>query len=327
MKRSLLVTGGLGFIGKNFCLNILNNLNILPDYTNKIIIDKNTYASDLDYYNKNLSNDWELIIDSCANIKNYINQNESYDIIHFAAESHVDNSFTNARYFFQANVIDTLEMLEVLRNNPKNYRLIHISTDEVYGEQVNEPATEMSPLTPTNPYSASKTSADILVQTYKKCFQIDTKIIRANNIYGDYQLVEKVIPKAIFLARQKKQFFLHGSKSLKRHFLHTKDFSQAIYMLLCQWENINYDIFNIAGDNSYFIKDIVKKIYEMSNLDPKHFIKTGDDRPFNDTEYKVNDKIIRSLGWSPKVDFWDELKDIHLRNAVLEGFVTEELSK
>jgi dTDP-glucose 4,6-dehydratase len=162
MSRKLIVTGGLGFIGKNFCRKFSQN------YASRLIIDKLTYASDRAYYDQYLDTHWSLTVDNCKNIEKYLIDYDTYDIVHFAAESHVDNSFSNARNFFESNVMDTLDLLEAVRKRTDKVRLLHISTDEVYGERIDSPAKETARLSPTNPYSASKTSADILVQTFIK---------------------------------------------------------------------------------------------------------------------------------------------------------------
>jgi dTDP-D-glucose 4,6-dehydratase len=139
--------------------------------------------------------------------------------------------------------------------------------------------------------------------------------VRANNIYGDYQLAEKLIPKSMFYAQSKKNFSIHGSKKLKRHFLHTDDFTNAIQIIFNTWQSCGGKIFNISGENSYEVREVVEAIYRMQGLSPELYIKLGRDRPFNDAEYKVNDDLIKSLGWRPKVEFWPSLGDILSRKA------------
>ncbi len=299
--ENIIITGGLGFIGKNFC-DFLDT-----DYKNKIIIDKCTYASDLDFYHEKLKKaGWKLIVSDINKISDIdeLKGLKKLLIINFAAESHVDNSFTNAKYFLKANALGTLSVLDFVRSN--GAKLIHISTDEVYGEVTEKPATEESLLNPTNPYSATKAAADLLAQTYQKCFNIDLKIIRANNIYGRRQLSEKVIPKAIKHATLKKQFNIHGNKNPKRHFLHTHDFARAIECIIKTWHTCPYRVFNISGEESFYIKELIEKIYDYLKA-PKNLILTGKDRPFNDMEYLINDQKLRDLGWKPEVDFWPEI--------------------
>lgn len=310
---NLVVTGGLGFIGKNFCDVIGNN------YKTKLIIDKGTYASDLDFYYKNLKpKGWKLIICDVNEIAelDQIHGLANLLIINFAAESHVDHSFSNANHFMKANALGTLAILDYARKT--NAKLIHISTDEVYGEVTNSAATEESLLNPTNPYSATKASADLLAQTYCRCFGVDVKVIRANNVFGRGQLSEKVIPKAVEFATQKKQFEIHGNKNLKRHFLHTDDFTTAVQYIIDTWNTCEHRIFNISGNESYRIRDIVNYIYHYLGASPELVI-TGEDRAFNDQEYLINDDRLRALGWNPKVDFWNEIRFICDNRSYFSG--------
>ena len=313
ISENLVVTGGLGFIGKNFC-DVFDG-----QYENKFIIDKGTYASDLDFYYKKLKpSGWKLIISDINDIAG-VRQISGLDnllIINFAAESHVDHSFSNAHHFMKANALGTLAILDYARDSKA--KLIHISTDEVYGEVTGDAATEESLLNPTNPYSAAKASADLLAQTYLRCFGVDVKIIRANNIFGPGQLSEKVIPKAVEFAILGKRFEIHGEKNLKRHFLHTTDFTSAIEIILDTWDACEYRVFNISGNESYLIRELVTYIYGYLDA-PKSLVVSGKDRAFNDEEYSINDDKIRSLGWSPKVDFWGAIRSICDERAYFRG--------
>ena len=301
---NLIVTGGLGFIGKNFCERICGN------YKNKYIIDRGTYASDLDFYYRILKGaGWELIIADVNEIGEIsrIRGLENMLIVNFAAESHVDHSFSNANHFMKANALGTLSVLDFCRET--NARLIHISTDEIYGEVIGNPATEDSLLNPSNPYSATKAAADLLAQTYARCFNVDVKTIRANNVFGSGQLSEKVIPKAVEYASLGKKFEIHGQKDLRRHFLHTSDFTSAIVCIIDTWDECEHRIFNIAGNESYLIRELVCRIYEHLGVS-QDLVINGEDRAFNDTEYSINDDRLRGLGWAPKVDFWKAIRSI-----------------
>lgn len=298
-SKICIVTGGLGFIGKNICKDLKYV------YDKIIIVDSVNYASDLPFYEVHLSSFCDLVIQRVKDLKleSYVELYERLDILHFASESHVDNSFNNGSDFVLRNTYDTAVLLEQVKHFKTNVRLVHISTDEVYGERIHDPAKEEDPLLPTNPYSASKAAADILAQTYIRCFDIDAVILRANNVYGCRQHVEKLIPKAIKYAHSARKFPIHGNGKQLRHFLNTQDLSDAILLCLTHWDDLPYNIFNIAGDNEYFIIDIVSKIYGYFDLDVENFIQFVDDRPFNDLRYWVDDNRLRSLGWAPKVDF------------------------
>ncbi len=313
-EKPLIVTGGLGFIGKNFCQHLNDFKGV------KIIIDKVSYASDLDYYYSNLKQGgWDLVVADVNQMNKLaaIFGLKDAIVLNFAAETHVDNSFSNARDFYENNVLGTLGVIEFCMDN--NSRLLHISTDEVYGEVVEVAATELSKLNPTNPYSASKASADIMVQTYIKCFSLDAKIIRANNVFGPRQFHEKVIPKAIKLANERSKFYLHGSKRLVRNFLHTSDFADAVLTVLKTWSSDTSLIYNFAGADDIKIKELVEYIYRAcdASLD---LIGVTQDRPFNDEKYFIDDSAIRSLGWQPRIDFWNEIQNLCKTKSYLDGF-------
>ena len=296
--NAAIVTGGLGFIGKNFTLKLLDK------YKHIYIVDKISDVSDIEFYKQNLACNVQLLSQRVKDLrlKSYVELHESLDIYHFAAESHVDNSFHNGPDFVLNNAYDTAMLLQEICAFKDNVRLVMISTDEVYGESNDRPFVESDPLNPTNPYSASKAAADVLTQTYARCFGVNSITVRANNIYGCRQFVEKLIPRCIQYASQRKIFEIHGDGSQLRHFLHTDDFSSAIFKLVDNWDVLGSRIFNIAGDSEYSVKSIVSMIYgEFSVSD--NFYRFVGDRPYNDKRYFVDDSLIRSLGWSPIIDF------------------------
>lgn len=303
--KNLIITGGLGFIGKN----IARYISASHDYDKLYIVDKNTRVSDIGYFRKYLASDFELI-QSCISEIKIEEYGSSIDIINFAAESHVDESFINAVNFTDQNVLKTHIFLENIRLSKVDCRLIHISTDEVYGGSMMVPCTELANFAPSNPYSASKAAADLLVQTYAQCYGLNIAIIRANNLYGDYQNIEKLIPKAIYMASNEEPFMLHGSGEQTRHFLHCKDFLTAILTIMKNWYSVEKKIFNIAADTEQSVVSLVRKIYTSFELDTQKFVKFGPDRPFNDQQYLINDSKLRELGWAPAIDFETELNQI-----------------
>lgn len=300
--HDVVLTGGLGFIAKNFAALEAHR------FSGKLIIDKITYASDLEYYYNELRPlGWKLIVGDTNNFSTIMSTadiSKSAVIINFAAESHVDNSFTNANKFVDSNIGGTLGVLDYCRKY--EHKLLHISTDEVYGEIVGTGVTEEANLNPTNPYAATKAAADVLVQTYIRCFNVDAKIVRANNIYGSRQYFEKVIPKAIYCASNSQEFYIHGNKNLRRHFLHASDFSGALMTILENWDTSIHRIFNIGANDVISIRDLVLNIYKFCNA-KESLVTVGVDRPFNDAEYLVEDGRIRSLGWQPQIDFWSSI--------------------
>ena len=309
--KRLIVTGGLGFIGKNYCA--------LEEKWNcdKVILDKVTYASDLDFYYEHLKpRGWRLLVADTSDL-NSLPPDSFFCkslILNFAAESHVDRSFSNAAVFLRSNALGTLNLVEKALKSSS--RLLHISTDEVYGEILTDSVDESAVLNPTNPYSATKAAGDILVQTYIKCFGLQAKVIRANNIFGPRQLDEKVIPKAIHAALQGDIFYVHGTKDLRRSFLHSSDFAAALDIVLDSWQESEFNLFNVAGEVDVSIRELVERIYTFCGADLS-LIKIGEDRPFNDGAYQINDQRLRQLGWKPRANFWVELKDLCISRSYL----------
>ena len=299
MTKQLLITGGLGFAGKNYYLK--NRYK----WKNITIIDKKSYASDLKYFKKIKLNNHKLIIGDVCNKKlyeKYIKTNTT--IVHFAAESHVDNSYNSSLNFTMSNTYGSHVLLEICRKK-KPKKIIFISTDEVYGETFKY-KDEKSLLEPTNPYSASKAGADLLAQTYIKSFKLPIIIIRSNNIYGNRQHSEKIVPAIIKALAREKRVLIHGKGQTLRHFLHVDDFCDAIN-LISKKSRVR-EIYNIRGEKCYKIIDLLKLMSKINNVDYRDYYKFVKDRPFNDKVYKIAVKKLRKLGWKEKKIFEKEIK-------------------
>ncbi len=289
---NLLITGGCGFIGSNFSNFFYNKVNKL------VIIDKLNYSG-------NLNNIIEII--NCNNvyfIKEDINEcdlssiYEIYNInyiIHLAGETHVDNSFIKIDDFINNNILATNKILESLKT--KKIPMIHFSTDEVYGDTLDyNKFTEESLFNPTNPYAATKASAELLINSYIKSFNINVIIVRCNNVYGKYQNIEKVIPKFIYNAINNEPLNLHGDGNNIRDFLYIDDLIDAILLLI---SNGKYsEIYNIGVDNPLTIKELANIIIRKTNSNS--LIKYVENRPYNDKRYYINCDKITELGWKPK---------------------------
>ena len=313
MQNNLLVvTGGLGFIGKNF-LDFIKN-----KYKKIIVIDKNSQHSDLDFYNTIKHSDIVLIESDIADVENFKNLlPRKFDLVNFAAESHVDRSFYNSIDFSFSNYISTHKLLEMIRIGDYDPRIIHISTDEVYGTILDKAATESHNLNPTNPYSVSKAAADLLCQTYSKCFGLNIIIVRPNNIFGPFQHIEKLIPACIESVYGGKGLVIHGDGSPKRSFLNVLDFSRAILLLLeSEWNNLDFSIYNITSLNEYSVLEIVEMIAEISNKNIESFASFGKDRPFNDLRYYTDCSRLNTLGWFEEEDFYENLKNIYSKRMI-----------
>ncbi len=309
-RKKLLITGGLGFAGKHFYKSQINK------WSKIIVFDKKTYAADISFVKKNFSNRDKIVIADILNVKKlekYIDKNTC--IVHFAAESHVDNSFSTSLKFTNTNTLGTHKLLEVCRLK-RPYKIIIISTDEVYGESIKSFKTENSRLQPTNPYSASKAGADLISQTYMTTFKMPICILRPNNLYGERQYKEKIIPAIINSIAYKKILRIHGKGGTIRRFLHVDDLSSAIEILIDK--STHGEIYNIGGKYKTRIIDLIKLCFKLSSLKMSKFCKFVKDRPFNDYDYKINDSKIKKLGWKEKKNFKKEIKKLLDKKSVLK---------
>jgi dTDP-glucose 4,6-dehydratase len=302
--HKFLVTGGSGFIGSHVCESILKNFRVKK----LIIFDKLTYASSLSYIKHLLKlNNVVFIKDDILNLLNYKKEIENFDFaINLAAESHVDKSFKNSIEFTKTNTLGAhIFMQTAIECNIR--KIMHVSTDEVYGESEDKNKIETDRLNPTNPYSASKAAAEILINSYKFFNKKKIIIIRGNNIYGTRQYPEKLIPSCIFSLIKDKKIKIHGNGKNIRCFLSVLDFADSIILLLKK--NIT-GIFNI-GNNKYFNNiNIAKKICILMKKNPKKYISFIEDRPFNDSKYSINSNKIKKLGWKVKRNLENDLPNI-----------------
>lgn len=309
-RKKLLITGGLGFAGKHFYKSQIKK------WSKIIVFDKKTYAADISFVKKNLSNRDKIVIADILNIKKlqkYIDKNTC--VVHFAAESHVDNSFSTSLKFTNTNTLGTHKLLEVCRLK-RPYKIIIISTDEVYGESIKSFKTEDSRLQPSNPYSASKAGADLISQTYMTTFKMPICILRPNNLYGERQYKEKIIPAIINTIAYKKFLRIHGKGKTIRRFLHVDDLSSAIEILISK--SRNGEIYNIGGKYKTRIIDLIKLCFNLSSQKMEKLCKFVKDRPFNDYDYKINDSKIKKLGWKEKKNFKNEIKELLDKRSVLK---------
>jgi dTDP-glucose 4,6-dehydratase len=249
---------------------------------------------------------------------NYIfDTNEISHIIHFAAQSHVDNSFTNSLQYTKDNVFGTHNLLEVARLHQDSLNLfIHVSTDEVYGESQldldENHKTEQSILCPTNPYAATKTGAEALAQSYNHSFGMPIIISRGNNVYGPNQYPEKLIPKFIKLLREGKKVTIQGDGSCVRAFLHAEDTARAFERILLKGKV--GEIYNIGCDEGmeFSVRQVaeflIKKIKNTDNYDD--WIEYIPDRPFNDKRYYISNQKLKNLGWEIKIDLESGVQDL-----------------
>tara|TARA_B100001540_G_C15816913_1_gene648163 strand:+ start:9062 stop:10045 length:984 start_codon:yes stop_codon:yes gene_type:complete len=299
----LLVTGGLGFIGSNFIVNLLKNFNDIS-ITN---VDAELLGSNHDNLSEiNQSSRYNFVKGNITN-KNLMEKliQDADCIVNFAAESFVDRSILDANQFLVSNIRGTYTILEVLRNHKK--RLIQISTDEVYGSLQNDSATENSKFNPTNPYAATKASAELLVNSYVATYGLDCIITRCTNNFGPRQFYEKLIPKTIILANQNKKIPIYGTGKNIRDWIYVDDHCDAVYKVLNEGKTGHS--YNISSNNEINNLTIVKKILELMNKS-SDLIEFVDDRPGHDLRYSLDSSKIRdSLNWSNSINFEDGLEN------------------
>ena len=290
-----LVTGGLGFIGSNFILQIFEKY---PE--SKIVnIDAKQIGSNTKNLNQLKNNKNYSFVKGNINNKNIMEKliKKNDIIVNFAAETHVDRSIRDSYPFLKSNLLGVQVILELIKKYKK--KLIQISTDEVYGSIKNESANEGYPIKPSNPYAVSKASAELLVESYINTFDCDVNITRCTNNYGPRQSPEKLVPKVILLAKQNRKIPVYGAGKNIRDWIFVKDHCEAISDVI--FKGKRGESYNISSNNELDNISIIKKILKLmdkSNESIEHI----DDRPGHDFRYSLNSKKIRKLKWKPKYD-------------------------
>jgi dTDP-glucose 4,6-dehydratase/UDP-glucose 4,6-dehydratase len=316
MVKNLLITGGCGFIGSNFInYYFWNN----PEcYI--VNIDAMYYCADMNNVDEDIRNSSRYTlfnVNLCNCDISYIL--EKYDIdsvIHFAAQSHVQNSFNESLQYTRDNIMGTHCLLEACRLYGKIVKFIHVSTDEVYGESMlregESKKTEESVLCPTNPYAATKAGAELIAQSYYHSFKMPIIITRGNNVYGPSQYPEKLIPRFIDQLKSGKKVTIQGDGSNVRAFLHVSDVCKAFGIIL-EKGNIG-EIYNIGSDDHSEISvlDVARTLIRMIKNTDKFddWISYIEDRPFNDKRYYISNSKMKQLGWIINTDFMTGLKNL-----------------
>jgi len=305
----IVVTGGAGFIGGNFVYHMLKNH---PEDA-IICFDELTYAGNMETLEEALKNPhFKFIKGDIADRTTVYSlfENEKPDIIvNFAAESHVDRSITNPELFLQTNIIGTSVLLDACRKYGIG-RYHQVSTDEVYGDlPLDRPDlffTEQTPIHTSSPYSASKASADLLVQAYHRTFKVPVTISRCSNNYGPYHFPEKLIPLMIVNAMHDKQLPVYGKGENVRDWLYVEDHCAAIDLIIRK--GTVGEVYNIGGHNEKTNLEVVKIIiHEL--VKSEELINYVTDRPGHDMRYAIDPtKIYDELGWEPTTKFEDGIK-------------------
>ena len=317
--KTYFITGGCGFIGSNFIHHLIEN-----QLANQIInLDKLTYAGDTENLNTIKNNKKYHFVegDICSKVtvKNILEKYKPDFLVHFAAESHVDRSIDGPLKFIQTNVVGTFNLLNetnhwLKRNDKgsiKNFRFIHISTDEVYGSLGSHGKfKENTAYDPSSPYSASKASSDHLVRSWFRTYGFPAIITNCSNNYGPYQFPEKLIPLMIINCLQGRNLPVYGEGINVRDWLYVRDHCEAIQTVVNKG-HIG-ETYNIGGNNEIKNIDIVesicymldKKLPSKTGISYKKLIKFVKDRPGHDFRYAIDaTKIKNTLGWVPKENF------------------------
>lgn len=310
---NVLITGGCGFIGSNFI-----NYYLLKD--------PNVYVVNIDCLNycasktnvtphPNYIFEQGNITDKQLVLK-LLKEYEVDIVVHFAAQSHVDNSFSNSLQYTIDNTYGTHVLMECTKEYGKLKQFIHISTDEVTGtlSLEHEGCTEECLLNPTNPYAASKAGAEFICRSYFHSFKLPVIIVRCNNVYGINQYPEKLIPKFITLLKENKKLTIHGTGETRRNFIWTKDVNTALSLIM--EKGIMGEIYNIGTRQEYSVLDIAKllvqKMHHSDNVED--YIEYVEDRPFNDFRYAINTNKLNALGWKEQHTDFNANLDIIIKS-------------
>jgi dTDP-glucose 4,6-dehydratase len=300
----VLVTGGAGFIGANF---VHQTVEERPD-VDVTVLDKITYAGNPDSI-AGLDR-VKLVVGDIADadvVEPLVAESDL--IVHFAAESHNDNSLKDPSPFVRTNVVGTFTLLEAARKH--DVRFHHISTDEVYGDlELDDPAkfTETTPYNPSSPYSSTKAGSDLLVRAWVRSFKIAATISNCSNNYGPYQHIEKFIPRQITNLIDGVKPKLYGAGQNVRDWIHVRDHNSAVWTIIEKGKT--GETYLIGADGEKNNKDVVELILELLGHDPNDYEHVAD-RPGHDLRYAIDNTRLRTeLGWEPRFkDFRSGLAD------------------
>lgn len=322
--RRILVTGGAGFIGSAFVREFHRDFELL-------VIDNLDYSGDALRIRETGVPLLEVDIRDKETLMEVVEDFHPDAIVHFAAQTHVDRSIVDPEPFFSTNVMGTLNLLQTALETGVG-RFIHISTDEVYGDLPpgsDEKFTEESPLRPSSPYSSSKASADLMVQSFVRTYGLPVLIVRPSNCYGPWQYPEKLIPYSILRLLNGEPIALYGRGENIRTWLHVDDCVRGIRIVMERGEI--GEIYNLGSDEERRNIDVARLIVRYMGLD-ENWIEFVNDRPGHDFRYALNTSKIRSLGWEPEINFEEGLREtvrwyienrewLELKYSEVAGFV------
>jgi dTDP-glucose 4,6-dehydratase len=304
---TIVITGGAGFAGSHIVDEMCR---AFPDET-ITVIDKMTYAGDIRNISGHLmSNRVRLMVGDVADLE-FCQRAvaKARLVIHAAAESHVDNSFGNSLEFTRTNVLGTHCLLEACRVT-KVPRIVHISTDEVYGEVIAGAVDEKATLLPTNPYSSSKAAAEMVVRGYIQSYHVPIVTVRANNLYGIRQFPEKIIPRFLCQTLVGDRLQLHGTGKNRRHYLSVIDFACAVRFIAEHGDT--GEIYNIGTHEEYSNIEVATLVSNLFGIDTDSVVDYVADRPFNDARYSITWDKLSAKGWKPQHRLSEDLPRLAL---------------
>lgn len=317
--KCILITGGAGFIASHVTIRLVNNY---PDYK-IVVLDKMDYCASLN----NLSSvadkpNFKFIKGDIQSMDllNFVLTTEEVDtVMHFAAQTHVDNSFGNSLAFTMNNTYGTHVLLEACRAVGSIKRFVNVSTDEVYGETSlgkDEGLQEHSTLEPTNPYSAAKAGAEMMCKAYIQSYKMPIVITRGNNVYGPHQFPEKLIPKFTLLAARGADLPIHGDGTSVRSYLYVEDVAEAFDAVL--HKGVTGEVYNIGTQKERSVLSVAHDIASIFKM-PADKVVHVKDRAFNDRRYFIGCDKLAELGWTEKTSWEEGLKktvDWYLKTPV-----------
>jgi len=328
--KKVIVTGGAGFIGSNLVKYLLKKKYFVINI-DKLSYSANPYNLKNLYKNKNYTF-FKVDLNNKKKIVKILNRYKPEGIFNLAAETHVDRSIDKPKNFIFSNILGTYNLLEAILSYKKKIKLIHVSTDEVYGDLIKGRSDEKFPYNPSSPYSSSKASADHLIKAYIRTYKIQAIVTNCCNNYGPNQFPEKLIPKLIFNIINNRALPIYAKGKNSREWMHVQDHCDAL--LLVYLKGKVGESYNIGSSMNLKNIDIAKKLIKIAKnktlkINKKVKIKFVKDRPGHDFRYALNNKkILNELGWKSKIPFHSGLSktlDWYLNNKIFFKSISKKL--
>ena len=328
--KKVIVTGGAGFIGSNLVKYLLKKKYFVINI-DKLSYSANPYNLKNLYKNKNYTF-FKVDLNNKKKIVKILKKYKPEGIFNLAAETHVDRSIDKPENFIFSNILGTYNLLEAIVSYKKKIKLIHVSTDEVYGDLIKGRSDEKFPYNPSSPYSSSKASADHLIKAYVRTYKIQAIVTNCCNNYGPNQFPEKLIPKLIFNIINNRALPIYAKGKNSREWMHVQDHCEAL--LLVYLKGKVGESYNIGSSMNLKNIDIAKKLIKIAKnkslkINKKVKIKFVKDRPGHDFRYALNNKkILNELGWKSKIPFHSGLSktlDWYLNNKIFFKSVSKKL--